>query len=62
MKNMNNGAGQKQEQNTTPTTGKDSKNTGKRSAKDGDTATGPNWNKKSKGAEGDSGQNAGVFK
>ena len=57
MKNSD-GPGQNQ-----TTSGKTSKTSDKeRSRKDGDTATGPNWDKKSKGAEGATGQNAGVFK
>jgi hypothetical protein len=57
MKNINDGPGQKS------TFGKTIKGSDKEhSEKDGKTATGPNWDKKSKGADGATGQNAGVFK
>jgi hypothetical protein len=57
MKNINDGPGQKS------TFGKTTKGSDKEhSEKDGKTATGPNWDKKSKGADGATGQNAGVFK
>ncbi|GAC1300806.1 MAG: hypothetical protein NVSMB24_02270 [Mucilaginibacter sp.] len=67
MQNMNDGHGQEPGQNRSNTTGeKASKSAGKdksRYYKEGEeSATGPNWDKKSKGSEGDTGQNAGVFK
>jgi hypothetical protein len=66
MKNMNDDPNQKQGQNKNNTAGQANKSTGKDKSKyykEGDeTATGPNWDKESKGTEGDTGQNAGVFK
>lgn len=57
MKNRNDDPGQK------PASGKTTKGSDKeRSEKDEKTATGPNWDKLSKGADGATGQNAGVFK
>jgi len=60
MKSINDGPGQKQEQNKTNTGGKpaDKEKSGNKS-KD---ATGPNWDKESKGGDGDTGENAGVYK
>ncbi len=66
MSSIDNGPGQKQDKNEVKTSGKDEKTTSKdrsRYYKEGEESpTGPNWDKLSKGAEGDSGQNAGVFK
>jgi len=61
MKNINNALTQKQGQNKSDTGVKIADKEKSRINK-GKDATGPNWNKDSKGAEGDSGQNAGVFK
>jgi hypothetical protein len=59
MKSINDGPGQKQGQNKSNTS-KTADN--EKSSNKGKDATGPNWDKKSKGGEGDTGQNAGVFK
>jgi len=65
MSSINSSPGQKQNINKN-TPGKSAKTPGKdrsRYYKEGEeTATGPNWDKLSKGSEGDTGQNAGVFK
>jgi len=63
MSNLNSGPGQKQDPNKNQASGKQAGKDRSRYYKEGEeTATGPNWDKPSKGAEGDSGQNAGVFK
>jgi hypothetical protein len=61
MKNINETPGQKQGQDKSGTSVKNADKE-KSQINKGKNATGPNWNKDSKGAEGDSGQNAGVFK
>jgi hypothetical protein len=60
MKSINDGPGQKQGQNNN-TSGKTDNKEKARNYR-GKDATGPNWNKDSKGSEGDTGQNAGVYK
>lgn len=63
MATENNGPGQKQDQNKDETAYANATKAKSRNYKEGkNTVNGPNWDKKSKGAEGDTGQNAGVFK
>jgi len=60
---MNDGPGQNKNNTTEEKANKSANKDKSKYYKEGDeTATGPNWDKKSKGAEGDTGQNAGVFK
>jgi len=63
MKSISDGPNQKQGQNKDETAYSNAAKAKSRNYKEGkDTVNGPNWDKKSKGPEGDSGQNAGVFK
>lgn len=63
MKNINDGPGQKQGDKKDETAYANVTKEKSRNYKEGkDTVNGPNWDKKSKSADGDTGENAGVFK
>lgn len=63
MTNENNGPGHKQDANKDETAYANATKAKSRNYKEGkDTVNGPNWDKKSESADGDTSQNAGVFK